>query len=358
LPSAKRDKAIVRRTYIRGFDGLRGIAASLVVVHHTVIFNTHIGQTAVDVFFALSGYLIMNILLSGRERIEAGTSTIGAELRRFWINRALRIFPVYYLVLIGLFIKSKVSASNPDLTDNIAGYLLYLQNFVIAFKTHHWGIYSQTWSLAIEQQFYILFSALILFVAVKYTHSLLVILYALCVGFVLLAFDKMDGLQYLILPPLSFMFIFIGAWLSERSLPISTGKGQWLPWVTALILLFISFLPGTENAPLLWSGYLPIYSNVMLVILGILCGLMIWQVLNYQESGLVAFLELAPLRFLGKISYALYVVHSPISHLIYAHLSPSHHNLKWFAATYILAVIVATCSLYLLEKPLQKLKKR
>jgi hypothetical protein len=85
---------------IKGFDGVRAIAVVLVNINHKVALpGTDLGNLRIRIFFALSGFLIIGILARRRECIEAGNSTIGAEIRTFYWRRSLRIFPLYYTVL-------------------------------------------------------------------------------------------------------------------------------------------------------------------------------------------------------------------------------------------------------------------
>jgi len=162
-------------------DGLRGIAILLVMVFHMVIMPAATppdvwvrsaaayGWVGVDLFFALSGFLITSILLRGRRR-----GGRGRFLWRFWARRALRIFPLYYgvlvlaLVVLPQFDHPKAAAFQRIQGDEL-WYWLYLSNFSIAAAgAFRHGILDISWSLAIEEQFYLLWPAVVLLAPVRW----------------------------------------------------------------------------------------------------------------------------------------------------------------------------------------------
>lgn len=138
------------RDHIPQLDGLRGIACLMVLAWHTagftgwhvpIWFPGHAGEKGVEIFFVLSGFLITRILLHARAQ--------GGSLRQFWVRRAGRIFPAWFLLLAVL----AVVAPNWRLIPAA----LYLQNFVPLFDpapyAYTWA--GHGWSLAIEEQFYL-----------------------------------------------------------------------------------------------------------------------------------------------------------------------------------------------------------
>src|SRR5690349_12505895 len=157
----------MEETRIMELDGLRAVAVLLVLVWH--YFGVpdgrdywlwkalHVGRFGVDLFFVLSGYLITNILLKNRNSPTYFSS--------FYGRRALRIWPIYYVMCAAAFVGWLFRLS-PTLfdTNGVAGwtYLLGLQNIAIAFAQNN-GVYwlGGTWSLAIEEQFYLLFPLLV-----------------------------------------------------------------------------------------------------------------------------------------------------------------------------------------------------
>ena len=145
--------------HITPLDGLRGIAVILVLLFHfawtfpegnPLALVLHrllwVGWVGVDLFFVLSGYLITRGLVAPSDQL------VGVRLRKFWARRVLRIFPLYYIVLIvGAVVCLIVSAPLPSLP-----YWFYFQNYALAFDPYPLRWTAHFWSLAIEEQFYFL----------------------------------------------------------------------------------------------------------------------------------------------------------------------------------------------------------
>jgi peptidoglycan/LPS O-acetylase OafA/YrhL len=151
--------------HITPLDGLRGIAVILVLLFHfswtfpeaTPIAHAikrvlWVGWVGVDLFFVLSGYLIT------RGLVAPSSQPVGTRLRKFWARRVLRIFPLYYIVLIvGSGVCLIASAPLPTLP-----YWFYFQNYALAFDPDVLRWTAPFWSLAIEEQFYFLWPLLAL----------------------------------------------------------------------------------------------------------------------------------------------------------------------------------------------------
>jgi peptidoglycan/LPS O-acetylase OafA/YrhL len=154
------------RSHIPELDGLRGIAILMVVVFHALAFIPHAmtgwipnlasyGFAGVDLFFVLSGFLITGILLSAKGH--------PGYFRNFYAKRALRIWPLYYLLLLVAFglvplliIRTHVYMNELALLQSrsILVYVLLLQNIWYSGKIGPITL-AMTWSLAIEEQFYV-----------------------------------------------------------------------------------------------------------------------------------------------------------------------------------------------------------
>jgi len=145
---------------IHGLDTLRALAVTLVVLHHYVLFVSNaptfgwvgeIGWVGVDLFFALSGYLI------GNQIIAAMNSPGGFSLKHFYARRLLRTLPNYWVVLALYFLWPAFRGDAPLLP--LWEYASFIQNFGLAPGS----AFSHSWSLAIEEQFYLLLPAVALF---------------------------------------------------------------------------------------------------------------------------------------------------------------------------------------------------
>ena len=137
-------------------DAIRGLAAILVVAHHYWMSLIPFGWIAVDLFFVLSGYLITSIILKDRDSDHF--------LRTFYVRRSLRIWPIYYLALLGLVLVNPLLRA-PYPMDGLPYQLVYLQNiqrYWFAPPPPFNPYFSHSWTLAIEEQFYLIWPALVL----------------------------------------------------------------------------------------------------------------------------------------------------------------------------------------------------
>src|ERR1700730_472324 len=155
---------------IAGLDGIRAIAVLMVFASHTnnIARDLQFGSIGVWAFFVLSGFLIVRILYRQRLQIEAGQTSFGSELGTFYKRRTLRIFPIYYLILGSAAL---LTLLGPLL--NYSGapwpyYWAYLTNFYIQISGNLLGNFSHLWSLAIEEQFYILAAPMFLFTPARF----------------------------------------------------------------------------------------------------------------------------------------------------------------------------------------------
>lgn len=146
-------------TRVHGLDTLRALAVTLVVLHHYVLFVSNaptfgwvgeIGWVGVDLFFALSGYLIGNQIFAGMK------SPGGFSLKHFYARRLLRTLPNYWVVLALYFLWPAFRGEAPLLP--LWEYATFIQNFAL----EPGSAFSHSWSLAIEEQFYVLLPALAL----------------------------------------------------------------------------------------------------------------------------------------------------------------------------------------------------
>ena len=171
--------------HMPAIDGLRGVAILLVLVHHftppvggspivhRLLDVAHTGWIGVDLFLVLSGFLITSILLKTRHRPGYFTN--------FYARRTLRIFPLYYAVLVGLLVVlpaamglpavrgvaaqwfGEVTRELPRMLDGQAWLWLYGSNLKVALTGERWGPVNHFWSLAVEEQFYLAWPLVVYF---------------------------------------------------------------------------------------------------------------------------------------------------------------------------------------------------
>jgi peptidoglycan/LPS O-acetylase OafA/YrhL len=176
-----------------GLNSLRFIAAFLVVMHHSETIKRkngivnfewlglfRNGGNAVTFFFVLSGFLITRILLIERFRLESKEDLRRWPIiRNFMARRALRIFPIYYLLLLGLILIHDFFP-NPVFSD-FGWYFFYVQN-ILVFKLQAWpaGKLSHLWTLAVEEQVYLIWPIILIFSPLRLLKYILIFL--LCFG--------------------------------------------------------------------------------------------------------------------------------------------------------------------------------
>ncbi len=295
------------KNHIPELDGLRGIAALMVVFHHIAqqfpgfaqntlpekllhawLRFTTPGWMGVDVFFVLSGFLITGILLDTKHQPHF--------YRNFYMKRILRIFPLYYLILIVmLFFFAKPW---PFFTLCV----FYLANFCSLF-----GIpltFGPLWSLSVEEHFYFLWPW-----AVKFVRERALLTASLLICFVEPPF-RYYAFKHGFFDPYFSWFRFDGLALGAAIAIVSRSnlarhlKSMAYVLCFAAVLLFCVSLPFGGNTRLKPAGTAALYSCASLFTGGIVC------LVRASSAGLLfAPLRGKFLRFTGDISYCLYLVH-------------------------------------------------
>lgn len=289
---------------ITALDGVRGVAILLVLVMHSLYIGplfgldvmahpyaraAWLGWSGVDVFFVLSGFLITGILVRSKGRPH--------YFRNFYARRSLRIFPLYYLVVcLLLFVLPNRGFADGD----VVPHLLYYQNFLYAFPPGaHDAALEVTWSLAIEEQFYLLWPLLVWLLSLRGLR-------VLCVGAIVGAIGLRiwlvgQGLERThFLTPCRLDTLAAGALLAVTPKPAA-----WFGWVAAP--LGVVGLVWTASA---CGMSLPIAPAMQQV--GLVCTLLMGVgVLTLARSStrLQPVFGLAALRLLGKYSYCIYLTH-------------------------------------------------
>jgi len=365
---------------IAGLDGLRALAFLGVFSYHTG--NLEYGWMGVQLFFVLSGFLITDILLRMKESLPAKQFAA-----KFYGRRALRILPVYYFYLFALgafiFIAPKINLGSltQSLSNGFSHQVWYAIFYVYDFfrasasgqETWHFG---HIWSLSVEEQFYLVWPLLIFLTPKKYFQRLC--LAAICLGPVFrlittLVFrshmfpfllDNPEEATYVL--PFSHVDAFgLGAYISRFEIPRPR-----LQLLAAIILvpaigIFTDYwITGKVNIANL--GYsLPVagaYKEVWgFTLLNYLFTLIIYCVVKTRL--LTQFLDLSPLRYLGKISYGLYVYHLfTIQAVTVAFkkfdLPFSLGSPVVYIVSLIVSILIASLSYYFLEKPVLNLKTK
>jgi peptidoglycan/LPS O-acetylase OafA/YrhL len=308
--------------YNPALDGLRAVAILLVLFDHAGGFAG--GLIGVDVFFVLSGYLITSILL--RELRETGD----ISLSNFYWRRALRLFPAMVVLAAFEVVRSLFNPHGVQMRESVLAASLYLQNFDNVSQFTHLGLMGHTWSLATEEQFYLLWPlALPLVFSRRPLHWLgaavaaMLIARMLPLGYSRPALDFSPGLR-----PVGLLIgCAIAFW------PILAPRWVVLPAVVALFVIAALEEHAVILAPLMAS-----------LITAALIGALQWP----------SFLGHAALRYIGKISYGLFLYHVPIIVLGQKFV----HGPVAVAGLVALSFVAAALSYELVEKPFLRLKDR
>jgi peptidoglycan/LPS O-acetylase OafA/YrhL len=293
---------------IRGFDGLRAIAFLLVFASHKIYFAhaDSIGDIGVWLFFVLSGFLITRTLARSRLDIEHGLAGVSERLGSFYLRRTARIFPPYYSLLFFLLAASFFVPINYFGTSEKIAYFLYGTNILVAARTHWIGDFGHFWSLAVEEQFYLAFAPLVLWLPRRHTMSICMTMMLTGVATkIALEIVRASALSIDVNSLINFALIGFGGVVG---LSASRPAPKWLTGGVAQggTLLFYVALPAAFGT---WPHLWPMLGKLD----AILAGALLFQIFQSQQSWFVTILEAVPLRNLGRISYGAYLVH-PLLH--------------------------------------------
>jgi peptidoglycan/LPS O-acetylase OafA/YrhL len=342
-------------------DGLRTLAVAAVIWSHWVPayqFGFEWGVMGVNLFFVLSGFLITGILLDSR----AGAERPGARwfaIRQFYTRRVLRIFPLFYMTLALL-----VLLNIRPVRQTLVWHVCYLSN-VYFFRQGVWvGQISHFWSLAVEEQFYLVWPYLIIFLPVRLLRPVVLGLIAAAPVFrvVMGVVDPGNRLAF-VLTIGCLDALGIGALLAYlgRSGGDSQwrafGVARWLLWIGLLASAAVEVLSRLNLAP---SALLALRQTFLDMIFG-------WVILNGArgfQGWFGRFLQWAPMAYLGKISYGLYVFHNlAVYGLVFAvknlHVPEIILTVSWVRCLglLVLTISAAAVSWHFFEKPLNDLKR-
>jgi peptidoglycan/LPS O-acetylase OafA/YrhL len=374
------------QVHIRALDGIRGLAISLVLLYHGWTFRGTadsgaaiagdvgaaidqvrvIGWAGVDVFFVLSGFLITGILLE--------TKGEPRYWRNFLIRRGLRIFPLYYAVLVLLLVAGLVLAQR-GATAGAAGELargveniwvnfLYATNFAIAGWGEDQVPLDIAWSLAIEEQFYLVYPAVVLVCSRRRLGHVLVGMVVLAPVLRVLAFEHgpQPVLGPYVLPFCRMDALAIGGLVRlAYGTPAHPALAALRRLAPALCVLAVVGLMvwSRKDLPFVIAGY---------TLTAVAAAALLVRVLHAGEaSPLRRVFESRTLVHIGKVSYGVYLIHliaravvSGALRLVFPaeQLGGTAYCAAQFFGMTLLTIGVATISFHAFERPLLRLKDR
>ncbi|PMS32616.1 acyltransferase family protein [Paraburkholderia rhynchosiae] len=354
---------------IAGFDGLRAIAVLMVFLQHRLFGDIgEIGHLGVWIFFALSGFLIIGILSTQRQRIEQNGSRFGAELKRFLFRRTLRIFPIYYLMLAAMCVLMRFGMASPELASGMPFHFAYLSNFWIGSVLHYWpGRYSHLWSLAIEEQFYLVFAPLLLLLAAR--RHLAVCAVIVVTGLVSLLAMRAAHWQEITIytHPLSNFWLLALGGIGGLMVAGKTSRLRaWLGHSVTLFVLSLCLVGFCATEPA-WSDLdNPLLFTAVSGVYGVCIAALVCSIACCRNAVVMGLLEARWLANLGRISYGFYLYHNLIPDLTRNHRAqalfggvvPVWAHAAGIAASFAISLGLALLSWRIVEEPILRLKTR
>lgn len=341
--------AALDRSELPSIDGLRAVAVFLVVFYH-LGFRVN-GGLGVLIFFVISGFLITWLLLKEESRWGA------VSLRLFYLRRTLRIFPAFYVYWLLVVLGFSLLRKPVDKPQAIAS-LFYVNNYYQAVVGDPNTAVSHTWSLGIEEQFYLLWPALFIFLgwhrkriegliaAIGFIWAyrlLMVLIFRIHQGYVYEAFDMRA--DHLLIGCLLAVSLYSGS--STRIFRVIGARPAML-WVTVMLITLSSMMPSLVS----WR-----YRDLVgFIVDPMLTAVLITQALTFwNRSGV--WLNWGWMRWLGRLSYSIYLYQQIVLEPAKKLLSRQPAAVQaMFALAF--CVGVAALSHYAIEKPFLYLKDR
>jgi peptidoglycan/LPS O-acetylase OafA/YrhL len=349
---------------IRSLDGWRAVGVSLVLVSHapftagfperyaSVLERVADGELGVRIFFVLSGFLITYLLL------EEAAAARAISLQRFYVRRALRILPIYFTYLLVLGVLAALGLYH-DAWSSWLGALTFTRNLFGAGRSAT----VQLWSLAVEEQFYLVWPTLVAAWALWRRPPLLVgvtvaaIILCPIVRATWLSFvpggsfvNRLLGPQSALMYADSLCVGCLAAFLVRRNPAVPRPLETPVLSIVALGCVAAGRVVQYQFAPTSWAvAFVPSVQALAIMFL-------IWASAFHRPGLMSRALNLRPVVLLGTLSYSIYVWQFMfVSHFVPELGNSWTHDWKWWMPC---AIAVAAASYYGVERPFLKLKTR
>ena len=352
--------------FFPALEGLRGIAIIAVIIYHNFPYGDSLfGWLGVDLFFVLSGFLITSILFKS-----VNVDTPSAYFKKFYIRRALRIFPLYYLFLFAfLFLLPALGIFNNEVSEyqeDKFWFIFYGQNWLFTNnfpETSH--CLNHFWSLAVEEQYYIFWPIII--ILLRKPKSLLIFL----IGFLIFLFAFRSFIwnaQYEDFNYTNFYTFtrFDGICIGSIIAILSIQKKEFILRHTALIvtgLAAVNFIFYFANT----SGKLPYLAFIGYTTFAAMFGILVYELAYGNTNWLKKIFSGNILRFLGRISYGLYMFHWPVHYFFRKplfiffndslHISTVYNQILIAFITTAVSIVFSLISYYFFEMKFLRLKE-
>lgn len=354
---------------IKGLDGFRAFAFLAVFFAHTNILPC--GYLGVNAFFVLSGFLITPILIEIKKN-----NSLGNYLKIFWGRRVLRIFPLYYVYLIGMTIVLFVFSQQYDtyykgFISQLPYALTYTYDFLHTTKQYIPNkLITHFWSLAVEEKFYLVWPFIIFFIKEKYLKKLLICIVpiGMIIRYVTFQLPFLPQFNFLInndnlvyISPFSHMDAFmIGGYFGIYGEKIKVSKLKILSMFTGILCIgILTSKIATNNYHFEALGYSPFMLDSKKYVWGYPAFALLFAFLLNGLKKRIFFpiiFENTVMSYLGKISYGLYIFHFPLIYLCERYLS--NDRLIVVVSSLLLTILFSSLSFELFEKKINKLKEK
>ncbi len=336
-------------------DTLRAVAVLLVVLTHwlpnTKLGDFESGIYGVDMFFTISGFLITYLFFIDKER---HSDAKGSVLGNFYMRRLLRIFPIYYLLLFVFILLNKTLHVWIWNEGNGIYYLTYASNVLFFLKGDQSTELQHTWSLCVEEQFYIFWPLCLILLSKRQTLYFLVAVFIAGIASNFL----WAGHKVRLFPLGNFHTLGIGALLAYLVLYHKQDN-----FYSAVLKRYA--LPGFVISFIFLCVFLSChFSNNLMIpfFLALSSGLILFIAYNGETSLLNPILNSKQLQYIGKLSYGIYLYHKPIPSFLKIlflklHMETPSPVLYFLLCTAVIIPVVLA-SYYLIEKPILKLKTK
>lgn len=333
-------------------DALRFFAVLPVLTSHWKLFNISdsaqflFASNGVNLFFAISGFLITLGLIRSKEKAKS----IQTNLGNFYARRFLRIFPIYYLLLAAMWFLNHKRVAN-----GILWYLCYATNFY-CIKINDWGGLPHLWSLALEEQFYIVWPLFILLASKRMMPIIIAFSITLSLLFKTYCIYSHQSFWIYYMNPISVIDILgLGALLAYlyyyyQDKFIEILLNRFVMFFVLFQLAFILYLRETKSAEFIYQ----IFNRFSFGLLSI------WLIgrATIGFNGFIGSVFLArPIKYIGKISYGVYLYHIMVPGMLMGLKYPADNTLR-FILYFIVTIAISSISWKYLESKILNIKHK
>lgn len=322
-------------------DGLRAVAVIAVLAYHLHIPSARLGEVGVDIFFVLSGFLITSLLLVER----ANTGRV--HLKRFWARRMLRLYPAL-AVVVGGFALLRLAGDGPAASSLVSGAaaLVYVSNIWLAF--HPGGWFTHTWTLALEEQFYLLWPIVVVVFGRAGRRGRVVAAALFVTGAIAVwvapAHGSIGALRDGYVRALALPLGCLLAVIRRRGPGPSGAVVRRIGTVAGVGVLAIAFGLGTTGLSVLVAAPLT----------AVLAAVVIYALVT-DAPAFATVLTTRPMVWVGRRSYGLYLWHYPIFDVVVHHTAGPHA--ARLAAAVVCSVAATAASYRWIERPFLRRKE-